>query len=130
MSSPQATPNVAEGERLFGYFPMATHLVIEAPVNAACVTRRQPPGRGAQPELPGARAKWFFAPDQIRKRAKEWGSGGIDQRLGAAWATFAPKLGRWLTVIHSRGPAAVEQVYRDTLVGRIPPEQGHMLSLR
>src|SRR6516225_5510183 len=23
-------PNVAEGERLFGYFPMATHLVIEA----------------------------------------------------------------------------------------------------
>src|SRR3954467_2515148 len=23
-------PNVSEGERLFGYFPMATHLVIEA----------------------------------------------------------------------------------------------------
>src|SRR5258708_26431980 len=23
-------PNITEGERLFGYFPMATHLVIEA----------------------------------------------------------------------------------------------------
>ena len=36
--------------------------------------------------LPGAKPIWFFAPDQIRKRAKEWGPGGIDsavrRRLG------------------------------------------------
>jgi hypothetical protein len=82
-----------------------------------------------EPQLPGAKPIWFFAPDQIRKRAKEWGPGGIDQRFGVAWTTFEPKLERWLTVVHSRGPAAVEQVYRDTLAGRIPPEQGHMLSL-
>jgi hypothetical protein len=25
-----------------------------------------------EPELPGAKPAWFFAPDQIRKRAKEW----------------------------------------------------------
>ncbi|WJR79301.1 DUF2855 family protein [Bradyrhizobium sp. NP1] len=80
-----------------------------------------------EPQLPGAKPIWFF--DQIRKRAKEWGPGGIDQRFGVAWTTFEPKLERWLTVVHSRGPAAVEQVYRDTLAGRIPPEQGHMLSL-
>jgi hypothetical protein len=80
-------------------------------------------------ELPGAKPRWFFAPDQIRKRAKEWGPGGIEQRFGAAWSGFAPMLERCLSVVESRGPDAVQQVYLDTRKGRIPPEQGHMLSL-
>jgi hypothetical protein len=82
-----------------------------------------------EPELPGARPSWFFAPDQIRKRAKEWGPGGIDQRFGAAWSGFAPVLDRWLTIAEGRGPATVKQVYLDTLNGRVPPQQGHILSL-
>jgi hypothetical protein len=82
-----------------------------------------------EPELPGATPARFFAPDQIRKRAKEWGPGGIDTRFGAAWSGFAPMLDRWLKVIEGHGPAAVKQVYQDTLGGRVPPEQGHILSL-
>jgi hypothetical protein len=82
-----------------------------------------------EPELPGAKPRWFFAPDQIRKRAKEWGPGGIDRRFGAAWSSFAPTLAKRLTVVESRGPAAVKQVYLETVDGRIPPEQGHILSL-
>jgi hypothetical protein len=82
-----------------------------------------------EPELPGAKPIWFFAPDQMRKRAKEWGPGGIDARFGPAWANFAPNLERWLTVTEGRGPAAVREVYLDTLNGRIPPDQGHVLSL-
>jgi hypothetical protein len=80
-------------------------------------------------DLPGAKPSWFFAPDQIRKRAKEWGPGGIESRLGAAWQGFAPKLDQWLTVIEARGPDAVQRVYRDTLGGCMPPDQGHMLSM-
>ncbi len=83
----------------------------------------------SEPDLPGAKPEWFFAPDQIRKRAKEWGPGGIDKRFGAAWSGFAPMLERCLTVIEGRGPQAVQQVYLDTLAGRIPPDQGHMLSV-
>ena len=82
-----------------------------------------------EPELPGAKPAWFFAPDQIRKRAREWGPGGIDQRFGAAWSSFAPTLPKRLTVIEGRGPARSEQIYLDTLNGRIPPAQGHILSL-
>ena len=82
-----------------------------------------------EPVLPGAKPTWFFAPDQIRKRAKEWGPGGIDQRFGAAWSNFAPTLPQRLTVIEGRGASAVQQVYRGTLNGRIPPVQGHILSL-
>ena len=82
-----------------------------------------------EPELPGARPSWFFAPDQIRKRAREWGQGGIEARFGAAWSGLAPLLDRWLNVIEGRGEDAVKQVYLDTLSGRVPPEQGHILAL-
>jgi hypothetical protein len=82
-----------------------------------------------EPELPGAKPVWFFAPDQIRKRAREWGPGGVDARFGAAWSAFAPTLAKRLTVVEGRGASAVKQVYLDTLNGHIPPEQGHMLSL-
>jgi hypothetical protein len=82
-----------------------------------------------EPELPGARPTWFFAPDQISKRAREWGPRGIDARFAKAWSGFAPTLRKRLTVVDGRGVAEVKQVYLDTLNGRIPPEQGHMLSL-
>jgi hypothetical protein len=79
--------------------------------------------------LPGARPSWFFAPDQIRKRAKEWGPGGIETQLAAAWRDFAPQLDDWLTITEGRGPEAVQRIYLDTLQGRIPPHEGHMLSM-
>jgi hypothetical protein len=82
-----------------------------------------------EPALPGAKPVWFFAPDQIRKRAKEWGPGGIEQRFGAAWAALLPRLPAWLEVIERRGPAAVREAYLDTLQGRVPPQQGLILSL-
>lgn len=82
-----------------------------------------------EPELPGAKPTWYSAPVQIRKRAKEWGSGGVGTRFGVAWSGFAPKLDRWLSVTEGRGPAEVQQVYLDTLNGRIPPDRGHILSL-
>ncbi|QDW41197.1 DUF2855 family protein [Bradyrhizobium sp. KBS0727] len=82
-----------------------------------------------EPQLPGAKPTWFFAPDQIRKRAREWGPGGVDKRFGAAWSGFAPKLDQWLDVTEGRGPAAVQATYLDTLNGRVPPNLGHILSL-
>jgi Protein of unknown function (DUF2855) len=82
-----------------------------------------------EPALPGVKPSWFFAPDQIRKRAKEWGPGGLDTRFSAAWSGYAPMLDRWLTVTDGRGPDVVKRVYLDTLDGRVPPEQGHILSL-
>jgi hypothetical protein len=82
-----------------------------------------------EPPLPGAKPTWFFAPDQIRKRAKEWGPGAIEKRLSTAWAGFAPNLEKWLTIVDGRGPDAVQRVYLETLAGRIPPDQGLMLSL-
>jgi hypothetical protein len=79
--------------------------------------------------LPGAKPTWFFAPDQIRKRAKEWGPGSIDQQFGAVWSGFTAAMGPKLDVVESRGPNAVQKIYLDTLKGSVRPEQAHMLSL-
>jgi hypothetical protein len=46
-----------------------------------------------------------------------------------AWSGFAPVLDRWLRITEGRGPAAVQQVHQDTLGGRVPPDQAHVLSL-
>ena len=90
--------------------------------------RKSSPDEPAQ-ALPGAKPQFFFAPDHIRKRAKEWGPGGFDTRYGAAWAGFVPKLDHWMKVSEHRGPAAVQRAYLDTLNGRVPPDQGLILSL-
>jgi hypothetical protein len=82
-----------------------------------------------EPQLPGAKPAWFFAPDQLRKRAKEWEPGGVYTRFSAAWSGFAPMLDRWLKVVEGRGDGPVKQIYLDTLAGRVRPDQGHILSL-
>ena len=79
--------------------------------------------------LAGAKPTWFFAPDQIRKRAKEWGPAGLDQRFGQVWAGFTSAMGPKLDIIASRGPEAVQRIYLDTLKGSVRPEQAHMLSM-
>jgi hypothetical protein len=86
-------------------------------------------GSAEADELPGAKPVWFFAPDQIRKRAKDWGPGGIEQRFGAAWAGLMPLLQRAIKLVEGRGRQAVERVCRDTLNGRVPPNLGQILTL-
>lgn len=79
--------------------------------------------------LPGAKPTWFFAPDQIRRRAKEWGPGGIDERFSAVWPDFTAAIGSKLNVTTNRGPDAVQRIYNDTLSGSVKPDQAHMLAL-
>jgi hypothetical protein len=79
--------------------------------------------------LPGAKPQFFFAPDQIRKRTAEWGPAEFNARFAGAWSGFEPNLDRWMKVIEHRGPAAVQRAYLDTLNGRVPPDQGLILSL-
>src|SRR6267143_2396190 len=78
--------------------------------------RKSSPDESAQ-ALPGAKPQFFFAPDQIRKRAKEWGREGFDMRFGAAWSGFVPMLDQWVKMNEGHGPAAVQRGYLDTLNG-------------
>ncbi|MGH2992560.1 MAG: DUF2855 family protein [Solirubrobacterales bacterium] len=84
---------------------------------------------GGGGELPGAPPTFFFAPDRITVRTKEWGTDGLEARFREAWRPFVEDTGRWLEVVHGEGPEAVERVYRELLEGRTDPSVGHVLSL-
>jgi hypothetical protein len=90
-------------------------------------THRQPHREPV--ELPGPRPVFFFAPERLRKRAVDWGRDGIDERLAVAWRDFVRFAERWLRVQRGRGPDAVRAVCAATLAGRVPPDEGHLLSL-
>lgn len=79
-------------------------------------------------DLPGPKREFFFAPTQIQKRTKDWGPGGIETRFAEAWRAFIGSTAGWMRVIHGKGAPAVEAVYLDMLDGRVPPEEGHILS--
>lgn len=80
------------------------------------------PGR-----LPGPRPSFFFAPDQARQRAKDWGGAVLNTRIQAALDDFIAANG-WLQVRTHAGDAALERVYRIVLSGQARPEAGHMVT--
>jgi len=79
--------------------------------------------------LPGPRPLFFFAPDQARKRTKDWGGEALQSRIADAWYPYVEWTQGWLEVIHRHGGEAVERTYLDLLDGRIDPAKAHVLSM-
>jgi hypothetical protein len=75
------------------------------------------------------RSEMFFAPAHIQKRSKEWGPGEFEKKALRFWYEAALKSRDWLTIEHYDGMAALSDVYDRLLAGRIPPDQGIIVSL-
>jgi hypothetical protein len=78
--------------------------------------------------LPGPKPVFFFAPDRIRKRATDWGAGGLDERHDAAWTPFAADAPRWLRVVEGAGSDAVARAYAAVVEGKAGADEGRILS--
>lgn len=78
--------------------------------------------------LPGPKPIFFFAPDRLRKRARDWGRDGIDKRVAAAWLAFAPVVQRWLSIKRADGAPAIEAAYGAALGGSVPANEGVVLA--
>lgn len=85
--------------------------------------------RGVGKALPGPKPEFFFAPTQIAKRTKDWGPGGIEERLGKSWVNFLGSVGTWMKVVHGKGESDMARTYIAMLDGKVAPSEGHMLSL-
>jgi NADPH:quinone reductase-like Zn-dependent oxidoreductase len=79
--------------------------------------------------LPGPRPAFFFAPDRVAKRTRDWGREGLEERVAEAWHPYVEWTGRWLQVRHGRGPQALQSAYLELLDGSIDPAQAHVLTL-
>lgn len=99
-----------------------TRLVYEAVVG---VTSQE---QSAAQALSDPRTTVFFAPDQMRKRAADWGREGLDLRFTDAWRSFAAAAEGWVDVVSHRGPEALGQVWLEVLAGRSAPRVGHVLT--
>lgn len=80
---------------------------------------REAPLEGVQPVL-------FFAPDQIRKRAQEWGQAELDARFMSALRAFVAA-SPWLKLNQHVGADALLAAYHDVLEGRARPDEGHII---
>ena len=95
---------------------------------AVGVTHWEDFGEG-EGELPGPAPKFFFAPDRVTTRSRDWGPAGLQTRVADAWHPFCEWAGGWLEVVHGKGFEAVQRVYLDVLEGRVDPRTAHVLSL-
>ncbi|NQU36227.1 MAG: DUF2855 family protein [Actinobacteria bacterium] len=86
--------------------------------------------QAASPDsLSGSRTTFFFAPDQMRKRASDWGRDGLDQQLAKAWSEFVPQAQEWVDVVVGEGRDDLTAAWLEVLSGAASPRTGHVLAL-
>ena len=71
----------------------------------------------------------FFAPDQIRKRAREWGAGEFDRRDNEALQAYIRHSRGWLHIVEGFGPKKVREVFERVSRNQIRPDEGNVLSM-
>ena len=77
-----------------------------------------------EPPPAGPELEFFFAPDEIVRRGREFG-----QLYADAWRDFAPVVARALRIERITDGAQLMRVYRDLLDGRADPAAGYIVSL-
>ena len=80
-------------------------------------------------EMPGPEPRFFFAPDRVKKRTKDWGGEGLAQRVADAWGPFAEWTAGWLEVSRSAGLDGARDAYLQVLAGDVPPSRAHVIEL-
>lgn len=88
-------------------------------------THHGAPTEGPQ-ALPGPAPTFFFAPDRVDQRIRDWGRGAFDERITGALASFIDAA-TWLKVESHRGVEALAQAYADALAGRLDPAVAHIV---
>ena len=78
--------------------------------------------------LPGPPPTLFFAPDQIRKRAKEWGAEGFDRRFTENLRDFI-EASPWLKLKVARGPEGLAATWDAVVRGKAPADEGMIVKL-
>lgn len=79
--------------------------------------------RGFPADLPGPTPELFFAPDHVRRRTKDWGHEGLQQRFAAMLQDFVAA-NPWLSLETHHGAPGVAAAYRAVLEGEARPHQG------
>ena len=85
---------------------------------------------GGGEDLPGPAPAFFFAPNRVRKRGKDWGREGLDERVADAWHPFCEWTAGWLDVFHGSGFEDLRAGFLELLDGGPGPSRARVISLR
>ena len=84
---------------------------------------------GDRPEMAGPTPEFFFAPGQIEKRNRDWGSGEPMRRVMEAFAKYVTFTDEWLTIKHDTGADALSGAWDSLVDGQVGPGVGLTRSL-
>ena len=86
-------------------------------------------GKAHWDSAPGQRfpAVGFFAPARVAKRSKDWGPGGFQSRMAAAWTHFLGDARKLFRIEASDGSDAALAAYRDAVAGKADPRVGYLI---
>ena len=79
--------------------------------------------------LSDSRAEFFFAPQRLGVRSRDWGAAELQARIGAAMASFVTWTEGWLRVERASGPDETLAAYLAVLDGSTPPDVARVASL-
>jgi hypothetical protein len=68
----------------------------------------------------------FFAPQQVKKRSKEWGISGFQKMVSASWNKFIDFAKDHFKVIEV-SPEDLGKVYSENLQGKVPPNSAYVI---
>jgi hypothetical protein len=80
-------------------------------------------------EIAGPSPVFFFAPDRITKRGKDWGTATLDQNVAEAWGPFAEWASGWLRVERISREDDIQRAYLGLLDGKVDPTAGTIVDL-
>ena len=86
-------------------------------------------GLAGDPDRPGVKPEFFFAPTQVEKRLADWGPATLAARQEEAWQAFLRPCRAWIQISETSGEAALEKAYLEMLEGRTQPDRGLILSI-
>jgi hypothetical protein len=79
-----------------------------------------------RPPVTGPAPVFFFAPDRIRQRMKDWGPAELEARFQADLEAFVAA-SPWLSLRRHTGPEALQALYADVVAGKVRPDEGHIV---
>jgi hypothetical protein len=79
--------------------------------------------------LPGPAPVFFFAPDALRARTKEWGAAGFGQRFAESFHRLVDWTEGWLAHERVAGAGPALEAYRAVAAGEVRPATGYVVQL-
>lgn len=78
-------------------------------------------------DLPGPRPEFFFAPDHVVQRRKEWGIEGYVQRYSQSWLGFATASKDYFNYETHTGSDGALEIYNALVAGNFDPQSAFLI---